>query len=541
MKEKKRCMVFSILIGLLFAFCCATGAVMEGNGGGTTWIITFLGIGSGVALLTFLLWQFGNAGLDNLYGTVKDSRFICFLMKHRDFTLPFWIKVLLFVLLWTPAWLSIFPGAFAYDAYDEWMQVREQALTAHHPVLHVLWVGYCVEGAYRLFGSYNVGIAIYTISQMMMLACVFAYVLSFLRRYGLPAWARGLMMLFWGLSPVVQLFAVSVTKDTLFAGAFLVFLLSLVDLKCRREEFLGKRSRKITFIISALGTMILRNNGLYVVLIILGILVVFYRKEWKRLLGPMIAILAIYWLYVGPFYSALGIQKGGIQEMFSVPLQQMARVYKYNYEELAAEDIVKLEELIPIEDLQAYRPKVADFVKTNFRSEVFHADKAGYLKLWLKWGLKYPMTYVKSFLIMTVDYWYPGATVDGYEWGDGDTDYFDYSVNTPGERIYMFPQMHAYYKSLSKDWDTAQNPLVKVVMNPGVYFMLFLYMGAYFGYKRENRFWLPWIAVMLSWLTVLLGPIALVRYVLIFYFAMPVFVSMILHENCYSIMHQESR
>lgn len=477
MKKYRRCMLLSILTGFLFAFCFATGAVMENVRSGSAWLVDFLVIGVLVSALTFCLWQFGGRLLNRVYERCKTNKFFVFLERNKEFALPFWGRVLVLLLMWLPVFLSIFPGAFAYDAYDEWLQVKNQALTAHHPVLHVLLVGYCLEIAYGLFGSYNVGIAVYTIIQMVLLACIFAYTLSFLRSYGLPVRARALMLLFWDCSPVVQLFAVSVTKDTLFAGAFLVFLLSLVDIRCRREAFWESKSKKIIFVISALGTMILRNNGLYVVLIMLVILCVMLRKEWKRFLPLVLGTIALYWIYVGPVYSVLGVQAGGIQEMFSVPLQQMARVYVYDYEELDKEEVAKLEALIPKEDLLAYRPKVADFVKTNFRSQVFEADKAGYLKLWLKWGLEHPVSYVKSFFIMTVDYWYPGAVVDGYEWGDMDTDYFDYSVNTPGERVVMLPKVHDYYYRLSKDWATAQKPLVKLMMNPGVYLMIILYTG----------------------------------------------------------------
>lgn len=39
------------------------------------------------------------------------------------------------MLCWLSALLSIVPGAFSYDAYAEWEQVRTGMITSHHPVL----------------------------------------------------------------------------------------------------------------------------------------------------------------------------------------------------------------------------------------------------------------------------------------------------------------------------------------------------------------------------------------------------------------------
>lgn len=528
MKNYKRCFLLSLPVGFLFAFCFVIGANVESTGyldlSNKTIFLDFFAKLLLFTCITFFTWAFGGQWLSKITTKIKLSKAGVFLTKHSDFTLPFMGKVLILLFLWMPVFLSIFPGAFAYDAYDEWMQVKEGAITSHHPVLHVLLVGYCLEFAHTLFHSYNAGIAIYTILQMFLLAVIFSYAISFLKRYGTPSWIRALILLYWGISPTIQLFAVSVTKDTLFSGAFLIFLLSLIDIKYKTEEFLHSKRRQVIFVLSALGTMILRNNGLYVVIIILALMCIIFRKQWKQLLPLFACIVAVYFVYTGPFYSLLNVKAGGIQEMFSVPLQQMARTYNYSYDELAPDEKEMLEALIPKEDLEAYRPRVADFVKTNFNSDVFDADKVGYLKLWIKWGIEHPLTYVNSFLINTVDFWCPSTIVDGYEWGNGETHYFDYNVNIPGDRIVLLPKVHEYYSNLSSDRETAENLIFQLFMNPGVYLLVFVYLGGFFLYKKQPALGLPWVAVMLSWLTVLLGPIALVRYVLIFYFAVPIFI-----------------
>ena len=57
--------------------------------------------------------------------------------------------MVIMLLLWIPTWLSVFPGVFSYDAYDEWQQVVTGNITAHHPVLHVLFLGGIVARSSR--------------------------------------------------------------------------------------------------------------------------------------------------------------------------------------------------------------------------------------------------------------------------------------------------------------------------------------------------------------------------------------------------------
>lgn len=50
------------------------------------------------------------------------------------------------------------------------------------------------------------------------------------------------------------------------------------------------------------------------------------------------------------------------------------------------------------------------------------------------------MTYLNSFLINTVDFWYPNAVVDGYRFDYGRGSYFDHKVSEPGEETTLLPE-----------------------------------------------------------------------------------------------------
>ncbi len=516
--KRSRKIIFAAAMGFCLSFCYVAGKRLDvydsldlkDTGFYLEWLLgALLAAGS-----CYILWE-----LLDRYGKKMTGKLSA---AGAAFRLPHWLCVLILLLCWLPAWLSIFPGAFAYDALEEWQQVRDGMLTAHHPVAHVLLLGGLTEGLHSLTGSYNAGIAVYTFLQMFILGNVLAYSLSFLRKFHVPDLFRWFALFFYGLSPVIQLFAISATKDVLFSAALLMFLMDLILIGCRREAFFEDSKRMISFGIKAFLTMILRNNGFYIALFTLVILVAVCRKQWKRPFAVLSVAVALYGAYVGPLYSLLHVAPGGVEEMFSVPLQQMARVHRYDYDSLKQQDLELLYQIVPKENLDSYRATVSDFVKKGFIREGYERHKKEFFMLWCRWGIGHPLTYLNSFLINTVDFWYPKAVVDGYRFDDGRGSYFDYQVSEPGEEIILLPGAHEYYKAFSLDLQVQRRPFMFLVMSPGWYLMMTVMIFVYLWRLGRSEFLLAGVMLLLSLLTVLLGPMALVRYVLILYFAFPV-------------------
>lgn len=416
MRGKTRKLVFSAITGILTAFCYVAGYRLDTfdtlNLSDKRFYMQWAAVSVAAGVIAYLLWH----AIDRISErpgkgapgkTPRGMNAAC--------------TVLLF-LCWLPALLSIFPGAFSYDAFDEWEQVKNWMLTSHHPVAHVLLLGGLTEGLFRLTGSYNLGIAAYSVLQMLILAGAFAAVIDFMREYGIPRAWRVIAVIFYAVSPVAQLFSICATKDVLFTAAELVFFLYVIRFSVDRE-LPGNRKRMVRFGISALCTMILRNNGLYIVLLTLLVLAMVCGKnllKYKRnLITFFLVIFVPYLLYTGPVYKMWNVTPGGVEEMLSVPLQQMARVYRYDYDSLDGEELELLYRFVERDALEQYRPTVSDFVKQGFHREEFEEDKAGFIRLWVRLGIGHPLTYINSFLINTVDAWYPHALIDGYRHSDG--------------------------------------------------------------------------------------------------------------------------
>lgn len=433
--------------------------------------------------------------------------------------IPFWIASL----------LASFPGVFSYDSYEEWRQIAEWEISSHHPVLHEIILGGLVN-AFSKVGNANIGILIYVILQIALFTYVLKRILIFLgcRTGKLLQW---ITVVFFSLSPVLQLYVISTSKDSVFAAFELWFIVEVLNIWDKRKAA-GKEM--VRFIVASLGTMIFRNNGFYVVLVTLIALLIMSKGFRKQVIVPVGIIAIVYFLYAGPFYRVLGVTKGSSAEMLSVPIQQMGRVYHFDKGDISEKDLELMYEIIPEEHWDLYIPSVSDPIKNGFNEEAFNRHKIEAVKLWIKLGTKHPGAYVNSFLANTVDFWYPLAVNDGYRgfYGtDEDTsDYFDYKVSEPGERIVLLKGLNRYYSYISVDKKIGRNVLASLFINPGWYILLWLsvvFTDISLGSKKNI---LLHVILLMSLLTVLAGPMAMVRYVLIFFIAWPVYFT----KNAYS-------
>ncbi len=474
------------------------------------------------------------------------SSFICFgLWTAWDFIvsksvketkakrIPFPVMMGVQFLLWIPYWLSVYPGVFSYDAYDEWRMVADGIYSSHHPLIHTLFLGGAVEGIHAITGNYNLGIAVYTIVQMLLLSACFSYIIYRLNKRFHSFFMQVATLVYFSLQPVIAMFAIAAVKDTLFCAAEMAFFLLIFEFFRNREEFLKDRNNVKELAAFAFLTMILRNNGLYIALVCVVLILIFsipYLKKYYKKLLLLIALIAVpYFLYIGPLSLAFRCKVYEPQEKLSVPLQQMARVYKYNKDTLPKEETDLLMQYVPEVNLEAYRATVSDFVKTEFNTEKYREDSASFYKLWLTWGKRYPMTYISSFLINTVDGWYPGAVIDGYRKEDLSS-YFDYRVAPPGEEVVLIPFLHEKLDSISYNKESQQGIFFLLFFSPGWFLLCFIHFWFYAISRRYKSFSLAGLVHILHYATVLLGPMALVRYELNFFYGIPVFIWCILEE-----------
>lgn len=455
-------------------------------------------------------------------------------MKERTANL---LTFLFLLLCWLPVLLAVYPGFFVYDAQDEYLQVASRTFSTHHPLVHVLLLGGIICAVHKVTDSYNLGIACYTVFQMILVSGGFTFLLSYLRKKKVSKILRFISMLYFGFFPVIVMFTLCSAKDALFSTALLLLLICLLEMNLDSDGFFTSKGWLLLIGASATGMMLLRNNGLYAFVFLIPFLAFYQKKYRKRVLVWAAISIAGCLLINGGLRVAFHADDSENQEILTVPIQQLARTYKYESEVFSEEDVKTLHEILPEEALVMYNARLSDPVKYRFRNDAFAADKVKYIKLWAKIGLKKPLSYINAWLMTSYGFWYPDTVINVYAGNSvftftyEDSSYFGYEVELPGVRDSKIPWLDEVYRRLSLEIEQEKVPIVSMLFSPGGLFWLFAFVFSYMLYRKNYHILMPCIMVLAVWLTVILGPTYLPRYVLIFWFGLPLLVALLLEEE----------
>lgn len=446
-------------------------------------------------------------------------------------------------LCWLPVFLAVYPGFFAYDATDELQEVLTGQYVTRHPLLHVLMLGKTVSGIQKLTGSYNIGIGVYVLVQMAGMAMLLGWTIQQLRTRA----GRVCGLLFYGLFPVIPMYVLCTSKDMPYTAGMLAVLVLLcrmqrsghsrrgesevaaADAEMPKAGHFPLSTASLPALAFALLVMaVFRSNGVIVLVLFLPILFFLVQKSSRKkavLLAGV--VLGAYVLLQSGLNIVLKPESTNAMESLTVPIQQLARTWNYSPELFSEEDQETLFEILPEESLALYQPKLSDLVKAGFVTESFQNDPGKYLKLWLKIGIKAPATYLNAWLLTSYGFWYPGADIDVYNGTRcyESSSYFSCETEGPGRRDSKLPWLEHWYEILSWTDTVHKIPVVSLPFSPGALCWCYV-LGTLFliasGNWRKAAVFSP---VCLNLLTVLLGPTYLVRYVLIFWFALPLYLS----------------
>lgn len=447
------------------------------------------------------------------------------------------ISFVVILLCWIPVFLAVYPGFFVYDAQDEYVQVATRMFSTHHPLVHVLMLGGIVCGVHKVLGSYNMGIACYVWLQMMCVSGGFAFLLSYLRRKKVSRAVYFAGVLYFALFPVIVMFALCSAKDALFTTALLLLLVCLLQMGLDRDGFFASGKWMLLFVTSAAVMMLFRNNGLYAFVLMIPVLILFLRGQRKKVcLCAVCAVMGCLLINTG-LKIALQADDSENQEILTVPIQQLARTYKYTPEVFDENDAKTLHEILPEEALRMYNARLSDPVKVRFENQAFQKDKSKYAWLWMKIGLRKPLSYFNAWWMTSYGFWYPDAVVNVYQGNSvftftyEDSSYFGYEVEQPGVRESKIPWLDEVYRKLSLEIWKEKAPVLSMFFSMGGMFWLYAFCFAYLVYRRKYRILLPFYMMFFIWLTVIFGPTYLPRYVLMFWFALPLLATMVLEEE----------
>ncbi len=411
-----------------------------------------------------------------------------------------------FVLIFTVVLLAAWPGLFSFDAPWEYYFATEGQLTSHHPVLHEFLIAGLMNLSYALFKAPDAGVLTYAILQILFLSLAFERAVMFVAEKSRIL--AVLLFLLLALIPAHGVMAVSVTKDPVFAGWLVCLLVALLR-GVEREKW---RAVDIIHLVLILFFMCaFRNTGIYMTVVLIPIALIVYKKHRKPLAIAFAGFIALWTLYTVPVYRLLNVEPASPAEMLSVPIQQLSVSHVQG--DITPEEREQILRYIPTAG--DYYPFMADQTKISFDEELFAQDRMAFFKLWLKVFPRNKGLYLNAFLIENTGMWQPRAqvtTIFWYYFNFNTSMFADYDYLTTVDVKPVFPGLYDFLTDVYEDNAEDNYPLLSLLSDNGVWFILLVMILTRFLYKKDGRSLTASVPLLVYFGICLLGPAALYRY-----------------------------
>lgn len=507
----KRLFCAALIPAVLFSLVCVFCEPLrrDGSFAGLHWTACFWFLGLTVAFgaILLLLYALMNRQADRipekdgLFGRITGS----------------WLFAFLFLMAcWVPVWLAFWPGHFSADSITQFYSYYNEDHSTHHPLLHTLLLGFCMMlGIDASPDSYATnGLALYCGIQMLVVAGCVAYAISWLKRRGTPAWVRLLITLGFGLSPFFAPWTFYSQKDVIFGVLVLVFCLQLVDL----YQFRCTVGRIIGFVLAAVLMMLFRNNGVYALVLVFPFAVWWMRGKRLPVAVLLLACAGLYVAANAGLICAFDAEMGSKVEILSTPLQQIARTLRDDPDAASLDTEDVLGTLYgDVSIAECYDERISDPVKWPVDYELLDENIPGLLSLWARMLPEHIPTYAEAFLTQNLPYLLPGSEMYTS---------FDFTVEQPEwfpiELTSYLPKLRTLYETYDETMTFAGIPGTRYLADPAVQVWLCIIGFAFAICRRERGLMTAFAFLLTIWATCLLGPVAIMRYLLGLYYTVPV-------------------
>lgn len=301
-----------------------------------------------------------------------------------------------------------YPGVVFRDSMGQIEDGLLNSYNNHHPILHTMFIKLCIEIGRNLLGSLNAGVAVYSVSQILLMAFTFAYTVSTVYMASSNKKLCIIIALWYIIMPFHMEYSYTMTKDVPFSAMVVLFSVSvfriLKNLSTTKKDYL-------LLLLSSFGVCLLRNNGYFIFIFTTILFAILFRNK-KKLLIMFISVLIVSYIVKYPVLNALNINQSNINESLSVPIQQISRVV-VEEKEITKEQEKLISQLVDLDDIkESYSSYISDpikkLIRVDSKDKYISNNKLEYLKLWFELGLKYPSTYFEAWVDLTKGYWNSG-------------------------------------------------------------------------------------------------------------------------------------
>ena len=347
-------------------------------------------------------------------------------------------------------------------------------LNDHHPVLTTFIFSFFILIG-RALGSERLGFFIYTVLQCGLFVYAYVFVLRLFDRS-----KNGTIQLiagFYVLNRLLAYFAITMLKDSLFSALFLIYCVLYIKFVNKQRVSTGEKDI-IAWIILSILLPLCKKTGIYVVLFSNTVLLVqdvathASKKDLITKAGGLL-LPAVLMFFVLPkiIFPACNIYPGGKQEVLATLFQQTVRTAIDHPEAYSEEERVVLNRVIDFDSAtERYDYDLTDPIKNTYKLEtVTQDDLSAYYKIWLRTGLKFPVSYLEATIGTCGGYFSPTVKLNPYKFNVA------YEMTPKAPLVFLRKMIMSFYDLIS--------------LIPGINLMRYIVFYSW---------WLPLIGLYLS-------------------------------------------
>lgn len=544
--RNKRLWIVSICVGIIFSICYYLGDIQN------TYMYSCVPASKKFILYSFIKLITYFTIFTNCVHLLFDK--MKYLIEKFDINKK-WklfdgnIKSLLFVALiffitYIPFFLNYYPGNVNTDSVGSILQITGEAkYTNFQPLLYTLIVGGIWNLGKAIFGSSIDGVAMCSIFQMICTSFTFSFVLYYMAKRNVGLKWRIVTFLFLILNPLNGWFVVRCEKGILFHLSLILVIVGIIDIIDQKENFYKKKWKPVLFAIITLIMIFIRNNGIYGLVLTIPFLLLACKKVWKQNLALFGTILIMTFIIQGPIFKIFDIEYSRPGEALTVPMQQYARIVKYDNDKLTDEEKETVYKYFPVSSEKLsndYMPWKADSTKANFSADEFVKDKGTFFKQYFKFAIKYPVQTVSSFVLNTganyspnFNAWgllrdYGTETDDAYNTcGKGESEEFDNFIEKYPLKSKKLVNIGVLNKINEKLINGTIPILTNLIENIGFYFWLLILCFAYCVYAKQYKDIVMLLPILGLWVTTIAAPMVDIRYIYPMFLTIPLYIGII--------------
>lgn len=436
-----------------------------------------------------------------------------------------------------PQLVVSYPAGLSYDARLSLLYYFGLVnFSSHHPPFSTWLMGKVVSFGVML-GNSNLGIFFYCILQYLLFVLIMAYLIYTIRVYlKAPGWLQVLTLFTALAAPYHAAYVGVMIKDVLYSYCLLLFVIEMVYYIRSNIYNMG---HVLLLCSSAVLTILLRNNGKYVIYPLLLVLVgVTIRRKRKNDNYKILLIILCITLcstsienYMMNHYAQ---EQGSIREALSLPFQQTARYLKQYGDEVTEEEKCAIEKVLDYENLaELYDPILSDPVKGTFREASTKGELSAYFEVWMKQFFKHPWCYAEATLNQNYFLIYPMAELHAY-----------FSQLIYEEPLYdmlvEYLDLHEVDSGIFQGLSTLQalyvgtavmSPGIGMLSNIGFYNIILLFIIIYAMKERCRQVLVLSLPLTLSNLIIIAAPYVGPRYAFPIMYSMPCIIALYMAQR----------